>query len=375
MKAIVDEALAESPSVEHVVVWRRLGDDVPMQAGATSSGTRRSPTARASWSRSRSTPSTRTSSPTPPARPGRRRASLHVQGGFLVSITREVAYQADARPGDVIHFVTDMGWIMGPWTVVGGRRARLHDRLRRGRARLAAPTGSGGWSRASGSRSSASRRRSMRALIPHGAELVERHDLSSLRVLVTTGEPWNPEPYRWLFEHVGGGRCPIINCSGGTEVGACFLSPTPAAPIKACSLGGPALGMAMDVVDAEGRSVSRRGRRARLPPAVPGNDPRLLARPRALPGHLLAPAAGRLGARRLGLGGRGRLLVPARPLGRHAQHRRQADRPGRARVGGRRAPVGRGGGGGRRAARGEGRGGVGLLRPRAGRRAERRAGR
>ena len=72
---------------------------------------------------------------------------------------------------------------------------------------------------------------------------------------MTTGEPWNPEPYRWLHEHVGGGRCPIINCSGGTEVGACFLSPTPAAPIKSCSLGGPALGMAMDVVDAEGRSV------------------------------------------------------------------------------------------------------------------------
>ena len=74
-------------------------------------------------------------------------------------------------------------------------------------------------------------------------------------MLVTTGEPWNPEPYRWLFEHVGGGRCPIINCSGGTEVGACFLSPTPAVPIKECSLGGPALGMAMDVVDSEGRPV------------------------------------------------------------------------------------------------------------------------
>jgi acetyl-CoA synthetase len=63
----------------------------------------------------------------------------------------------------------------------------------------------------------------------------------------------------WLFEQVGGGRCPIINCSGGTEIGACFLSPTPAIPIKACSLGGPALGMAMDVVDAEGRSLVQTG--------------------------------------------------------------------------------------------------------------------
>jgi acetyl-CoA synthetase len=84
-------------------------------------------------------------------------------------------------------------------------------------------------------------------------------DLSALRVVVTTGEPWNPDPYRWLFERVGGGRCPIINCSGGTEIGACFLSPTPAIPIKACSLGGPALGMDMDVVDADGNSLVETG--------------------------------------------------------------------------------------------------------------------
>src|SRR5262249_62160822 len=71
----------------------------------------------------------------------------------------------------------------------------------------------------------------IRALIAHGEP---RADLSSLRTIVTTGEPWNPDPYRWLFEHVGGGRCPIINVSGGTEVGACFLSPSPPVPLKPC---------------------------------------------------------------------------------------------------------------------------------------------
>jgi acetyl-CoA synthetase len=96
----------------------------------------------------------------------------------------------------------------------------------------------------------------VRALIPHGEP---EADLSSLRIMVTTGEPWNPDPYRWLFERVGGGRVPIINCSGGTEVAACFLSPTPAIPIKECSLGGPALGMAMDVVDADGASLAGTG--------------------------------------------------------------------------------------------------------------------
>src|SRR3954454_6123674 len=183
---------------------------------------------------------------------GKPKGVVHVQGGFLVSIAREVAYQADAHEGDRICFATDMGWIMGPWTVVGGHALgctlvfaegapdypadRLWSIVERKRVSILglSPT-------------------LVRALIPHGAELVERHDLSSLRVLVTTGEPWNPEPYRWLSEIVGGGRCPIINCSGGTEVGACFLSPTVAMPIKACSLGGPALGMAVDVVDAESR--------------------------------------------------------------------------------------------------------------------------
>ena len=185
---------------------------------------------------------------------GKPKGVVHVQGGFLVSIAREVAYQADAHEGDTICFATDMGWIMGPWTVVGGHALGCALVFAEGAPDYPADRL---WSIVEDKRVSilGLSPTLVRALIPHGSELVEGHDLSSLRVLVTTGEPWNPEPYRWLQEIVGGGRCPIINCSGGTEVGACFLSPTVAMPIKACSLGGPALGMAMDVVDAEGRTV------------------------------------------------------------------------------------------------------------------------
>jgi acetyl-CoA synthetase len=185
---------------------------------------------------------------------GKPKGVVHVQGGFLVSIAREVAYQADAHEGDTICFATDMGWIMGPWTVVGGHALGCALVFAEGAPDYPADRL---WSIVEAKRVSilGLSPTLVRALIPHGSELVQRHDLSSLRVLVTTGEPWNPEPYRWLQEVVGGGRCPIINCSGGTEVGACFLSPTVAMPIKACSLGGPALGMAMDVVDSEGRSV------------------------------------------------------------------------------------------------------------------------
>ena len=81
------------------------------------------------------------------------------------------------------------------------------------------------------------------------------HDLSSLRVFGSTGEPWNPEPYRWLSEVVGGGRLPIINISGGTEVGACFITPYPVEEIKECSLGGASHGMDIDVFDPDGNPV------------------------------------------------------------------------------------------------------------------------
>jgi len=256
MKAIADEAEADAPALEHVVVWRRLGrDDVPMRPGRDvfwDEVVGESPGELEPLQVDSEHPYllTYTSGTT-----GRPKGVVHVQGGFLVSIAREVCYQADAKPDDVIHFSTDMGWIMGPWTVVGGGALgttlvfaegapdwptdRLWRLIARERASIlgVSPT-------------------LIRALIPHGDP---EADLSSLRIMVTTGEPWNPEPYRWLFEQVGGGRVPIINCSGGTEVAACFLSPTPAIPIKACSVGGPALGMAMDVVDADGRSVVASG--------------------------------------------------------------------------------------------------------------------
>jgi acetyl-CoA synthetase len=224
MLEILEEARADSPTLEHVVLapWDGLLEDSPGELPPTELDSE--------------TPYllTYTSGTT-----GKPKGVVHVQGGFLVSIAREVCYQADAGPEDVIHFATDMGWIMGPWTVVGGHAMG---------STLVFAEGAPDWP---------SDRiwrliEQERALIPHGEP---EADLSSLRVMVTTGEPWNPEPYRWLHEQVGGGRCPIINCSGGTEVGACFLSPTPAIPIKACSLGGPALGMTMDVVDSEGRSL------------------------------------------------------------------------------------------------------------------------
>jgi acetyl-CoA synthetase len=79
--------------------------------------------------------------------------------------------------------------------------------------------------------------------------------MSSLKAICTTGEPWNRDPYLWLFEKVGGGRVPIVNESGGTEVGACFLATCVTEPVKPVALGFPALGQDMDVFDPDGKPV------------------------------------------------------------------------------------------------------------------------
>jgi acyl-coenzyme A synthetase/AMP-(fatty) acid ligase/REP element-mobilizing transposase RayT len=83
----------------------------------------------------------------------------------------------------------------------------------------------------------------------------ERHDLSSLRAFASTGEPWNPAPWWWLFEKVGNSKLPIINYSGGTEVAGGILMGNPLLPIKPCSFPAPCPGMDVDILDEEGNSV------------------------------------------------------------------------------------------------------------------------
>src|SRR5437879_12244206 len=94
-----------------------------------------------------------------------------------------------------------------------------------------------------------------RALMPHGPEHVHAHDLSSLRMLGSSGEPGNPEPYRWLFENAGETRIPISNYTGGTEVSGGILGCFPIDPLKPCSFTGPISGIAATVGDDAGRPL------------------------------------------------------------------------------------------------------------------------
>jgi acetyl-CoA synthetase len=254
LKEALDEALRSAPAVEHVIVWRRLDADCPMTAGrdvfwdeavAGSPGE-----LEPLWVEAEHPYLIAYTSGTT----GKPKGAVHVQGGFLVKIASEVAYHANAGVDDRILFATDMGWIMGPWTVVGAGATGTAIVFAEGAPDFPADRL---WRICEEERVSilGISPTLVRALLTHGDELVRARDLSSLRAFVTTGEPWNPGPYRWLFEQVGLRKVPIVNISGGTEVGAAFLSCTPVEPIKECSLGFPSPGMDVDVVDADGRTV------------------------------------------------------------------------------------------------------------------------
>ena len=186
---------------------------------------------------------------------GRPKGAVHVHGGWLAKVAEEGAFQTDVRAGDTLFWFTDMGWIMGPWEVTAALANGATLALYEGAPDYPGPDRL--WQYVDRHKVTVLgiSPTLVRALMPHGEEPVRSHDVSSLRVLGSTGEPWNERPWRWYFEVVGGGRCPVINISGGTEVGACFLSPHPVEPLKPMSLGGPSLGMAVDVYDDAGRPV------------------------------------------------------------------------------------------------------------------------
>jgi acetyl-CoA synthetase len=95
----------------------------------------------------------------------------------------------------------------------------------------------------------------VRSLIKHGEAPVHQHDLSSLRFFASTGEPWNPDPWLWLFEKVGRSRLPIINYSGGTEISGGIVMGNPLLPVKPCAFSGPCPGIAADVFAEDGSPV------------------------------------------------------------------------------------------------------------------------
>jgi acetyl-CoA synthetase len=255
MKQTADEAVAMSPSVKHVIVHQRGGGDVPWIEGRD----RWWHDAVAGQSAECAAMAVDSTHPAiiiyTSGTTGRPKGTVLTQAGFGIKAAHDWAYVMDAGPDDRVFWITDLGWLMGPMLITGtlihGGCAVMFD-------------GTPDYPKPDRLWAVAERHRvtvmglsptAARALMPHGADWVRQHDLGALRIIGSTGEPWNPEPFRWVFETVGQGRVPIMNYTGGTEISGGIVASLPIAPIKPCSFAGPIPGMAADVFDDEGRPV------------------------------------------------------------------------------------------------------------------------
>jgi acetyl-CoA synthetase len=254
MLPLLDEALATCPTVDHVVVVRNLDTRSASAAGVSEWTTLLNGQDCVAKPEPMSATDTLllgyTSGTT-----GKPKGAVHTHAGFLVKTASEVAYSFDLTEEGVFCWITDMGWIMGPLSIIGTHANggtlllyegspdvpdlnRLWDLVQRHGVTMlgVSPT-------------------LIRTLRATALDDIAQFDLSSVHTIGSTGEPWDPDSYDWLARDVFDARVPIINFSGGTEVGGSFLAPYPVEAIRSCSLGGPSLGMDVDVVNDQARPV------------------------------------------------------------------------------------------------------------------------
>lgn len=255
VKPDVDEAAKTLPKLEHVIVLERLTESGTWQTGRD-----------LKWSEVVDKADANLATTHLPAEhpsmylytsgtTGMPKGTVHTHAGALASISRELGFAFDVNPNDVFFWFTDIGWMMGPWEMIGvtfwggtmviyegapnypsaDRVWQLVEKYKVNTLGIS-PT-------------------AIRVLKAAGDEWVDKYPMDTLRLLGSTGEPWDEDSYMWFFEKVGKKRSPVINISGGTELVGCLIQPLPCMPLKPCTLGGPGLGMAVDVVDENGKSI------------------------------------------------------------------------------------------------------------------------
>ncbi|AHG03293.1 acetyl-CoA synthetase [Halobacterium sp. DL1] len=262
LKQTADEAIEQAGHVEHTIVYDRLGSsdpnddlDIPWDDG------------RDEWWADAVEPEddefeTRVMDASDPCMllyssgtTGKPKGIVHTHAGALVQPAKEIHFGFDQKPADRFFWVSDIGWMMGPWTLIGNHAFGGTIVMYEGAPDHPEPDRFWELIDRHGVTQFGISPTAIRALRKYGDEWLDGHDLSSLRLLGSTGEPWDPESWQWFYENVGGGEAPIINISGGTEVFGCFLMPMPIQELKPCTLGGPGLGMDIDIVDERGDSI------------------------------------------------------------------------------------------------------------------------
>lgn len=255
MKSIADQAVEDVPSIEHIILTNKLG--VPLELSndrdhwwheliETQSKHAQTEVVDAEQTLMIIYTSGTTGSP---------KGAVHTHSGFPIKAAQDMAFGTDVHPGDCIYWITDMGWMMGPWLVFGSMLLgstfliydgaqdyphvnRLWDMVERHQITHlgVSPT-------------------LIRTLMATADQSYEEFDLSSIKFFASTGEPWNPDPWMWLFETIGGSKRPIINYSGGTEISGGILMGNPLLPLKPTAFSAPCPGIAADVFNEQGQSV------------------------------------------------------------------------------------------------------------------------
>lgn len=258
-KSVVDEALAQCPGVRHVVVLRHLAaphDWTPGRDHWWDELTAAAPDDVAAVS----TESMPADDPFllmfTSGTSGKPKGVVHSHCGFPIKTALDLSICMDLKAGDRFLWMSDMGWLVGPMLVFGGLLVGATVVLAEGAPNWPEPDRL--W------RLVERHRVTYLGLAPTIARLsmslpdatLAERDLSSLRVMISTGEPWTPEAWHWTFERIGKRRVPLLNFSGGTEMGG-ILTGTVIHPLKPCAFAGAVPGTGADVVDAtSGESVA-----------------------------------------------------------------------------------------------------------------------
>ena len=256
MKSVADQAADLTPTLKHMIVVNRIGLDLDLVADRDhwwEEIVLRQPTQAATEvTEAEDTLMVIYTSGTT----GRPKGAVHTHCGFPIKAAQDMAFGTDLHVGETLYWMSDMGWMMGPWLVFGalilGGTFFIYD----GAPDFPAPNRLWEMVEKHKIATLGISPTLVRALIPKGDEHWQKHDLSSLRFFASTGEPWNPDPWMWLFEKVGGGNVPIINYSGGTEISGGIVMGNPILPLKACAFSAPCPGIAADVVNEKGESVT-----------------------------------------------------------------------------------------------------------------------
>jgi acetyl-CoA synthetase len=186
---------------------------------------------------------------------GRPKGAVHTHAGFPIKAAQDMAFGTDVHPGELVYWITDMGWMMGPWLVFGsmilGATSLIYD------GAPDYPLSNRLWEMVERHHITTLgiSPTLIRTLMAAGDESYRSYDLSSIKLFASTGEPWNPAPWMWLFNEIGGGKRPIINYSGGTEISGGILMGNPLLPLKPTAFSAPCPGIAADIFNEQGQPV------------------------------------------------------------------------------------------------------------------------